>query len=42
MEESKCKKCGKELQEEDFVFMGYCEECYNQNKDRIESKLKMR
>lgn len=23
-----CKKCGAELNEEDYVFMGYCEKCY--------------
>lgn len=24
-----CKKCGKKLGKEDYVFMGYCEKCYN-------------
>lgn len=24
----KCKKCSAELNEEDYVFMGYCEDCY--------------
>ena len=23
-----CKKCGAELSEEDYVFMGYCEVCF--------------
>lgn len=23
-----CKKCGAKLSEEDYVFMGYCEKCY--------------
>ena len=27
---NQCKKCEKALQEEDYVFMGYCENCYNQ------------
>ena len=26
----KCETCGKDLKEEDYVFMGYCEECYNE------------
>lgn len=30
MQSNQCKKCGKALQEEDYVFMGYCENCYNQ------------
>ncbi len=25
----RCKKCGTDIKEEDYVFMGYCEECFN-------------
>lgn len=28
-DKSTCKKCGKKLGKEDYVFMGYCENCYN-------------
>lgn len=28
-ENDTCKKCGKKLGKEDYVFMGYCEKCYN-------------
>ena len=24
----KCKKCGKDLKEDDYVFMGFCEQCF--------------
>ena len=37
----KCKKCGEILNEEDYVFMGYCEKCFilenNENVDTIEN-----
>lgn len=37
MSESKCKECGKALNEEDYVFMGYCEDCYNKNESNNEN-----
>lgn len=29
----KCKICGENLNEEDYIFMGYCEKCYNKYVD---------
>lgn len=38
----KCKTCGKDLKEEDYVFMGYCEQCFEKyEKEEIEKNKQL-
>lgn len=37
----KCKKCGKDLKEDDYVFMGFCEQCFEKyEKEKLEKSNK--